>query len=194
MVLTILRRNPEVFIPGPPLLTWSNVDPFGSSNLIMITIIVIYSILLITSIVAKRNSTSYAIILGIFLLLICCTNTWATFLQDLRHAPLDFSIFGRIEHAVPDVGHHILLLLLLIILMLMQLRLLNFTRSLMRLTTLYANSSSINLRREHEAGVRNAKNMQHSNWRSVFLLPLELQGTLLHQKSGLNLVTGPKET
>ena len=123
MVFTILRRDPEVFVPGPPQLIFQ--PSHASFSIVQVTGILIFSIFFIHSVVAKQMLVYWAVVLGVGLVAICWINTWETLLQDVRHLTRDFSIFGRIEHVVPDVGHHTLFFIISI---LMCLRLLNFTR------------------------------------------------------------------
>lgn len=53
------------------------------------------------------NTTVIATVLGILLLGASLIYNWEFFLRDLRQAPNELTIFGRIEHTVPDVGHNI---------------------------------------------------------------------------------------
>lgn len=102
--LVILRSNSEVFIPGPPLLRW-NTSGFLVA-FILGTSILIYIGLLVRSKFAtsELDTTVIATILGILLLGTSLIYSWEFFLRDLRQAPEELTIFGRIEHTVPDVG------------------------------------------------------------------------------------------
>ena len=106
-VLGSFRSNSEVFIPGPPLLRW---NPSGFLVAFSLgTSILIYIGLLVRSKVPTSglNTTLIATILGILLLGTSLIYSWEFFLRDLRQAPEELTILGRIEHTVPDVGHSI---------------------------------------------------------------------------------------